>query len=192
MKIVSIKAKNSQKIAVDILQKGGILIFPTDTVYGIGCLLNNLSIKKLYKIKQRKFTQPTSVLLTKNLYDNFRLNGKSTIKIPTKVIKEFLLGKVTIILPTNIFKIDFPKVITKDNKIGIRLPQYKWLEKVINLTGPLVASSANIKGKPAPANYRQIDKKILTQADLVIKTTSYLKGIASKVFDPENKDYLRH
>ena len=129
--------------------------------------------------------------MTYNLYHFYRSSVKSTINIPSQVEKDFLAGKVTIILPSNFFKINFPKVITKDSKIGIRLPKYKWLEKIINLAGPLVASSANIKGKPAPANFSQIDKNILSHADLVIKTAMPLKGNASKIFDLCQQKYLR-
>lgn len=188
---VNIKDSSSQQGAVQTLKRGGILIFPTETVYGIGCLLFDSSIKKLYQIKQRPLTQATSVLMTYHLYNFYRSSDKSTIKIPTKIRKDFLLGKVTIIFPAKIFKIDFPKIITKDNTIGVRLPQFKWLEKIINLTGPIVASSANIKDKLAPATFFEIDKNLFSKADLVIETTIPLKGTASKVFDLDQQRYLR-
>ena len=65
MKIVDIKNKDSLQNAAQVLKEDGILIFPTDTVYGIGCILNKTAIRKLYKIKNRPATQPTAVLMTK-------------------------------------------------------------------------------------------------------------------------------
>ena len=188
---INIKDSSSQQGAVQTLKKGGILIFPTETVYGIGCLLFDSSIKKLYQIKQRPLTQATSVLMTPKLFHSKCSSSLSSMDIPEKMRKDFLKGQVTIIFKVKQFKIDFPKIITKDNKIGVRLPQFKWLEKIINLTGPIVASSANIKDKPAPATFFEIDKNLFSKADLVIETTIPLKGIASKVFDLDQQRYLR-
>lgn len=66
MKIIDIKNKGSVQNAAEVLRKGGILIFPTDTVYGVGCLNNEKAIKKLYRMKNRPLNQPTALLISKD------------------------------------------------------------------------------------------------------------------------------
>lgn len=191
MRIIEINNKNSLNVAVEILKQYGILVFPTDTVYGIGCLLSGKPIRRLYKIKNRPLTQPTAVLITKNLYHKMLSSAKSGIDLADHIQADFLDGKVTIVFLTRMFKMKFPEIITKDNKIGIRLPQSAWLEKLINVAGPIVTSSANKKGEPAPARFAEVDQNITEQVDLTIKTDEDLPGIPSKVYDLEHKRYIR-
>lgn len=191
MKIINIDYKNSLQIASDILLKGGIVIFPTDTVYGIGCILDGKTIKKLYRIKKRSFLQPTSILLTLKQYHNLRSSVKSGINIPDDMDKIFKYGEVTLILPISDYKIDFPKILIKNEKIGIRIPKHKWLEKLINKVGPIVASSANIAGEITPKKFNNLSDKILKKADLVISANEEMSGKSSAVYDLESGKYLR-
>lgn len=190
MKIIEIKDKNSLQNAAEVLKSGGILVFPTDTVYGIGCLLNKDAIRKLYKIKNRK-NQPTAVLFSKKLYNFLSSSVKSTIEKEDGILKDFFKGKVTIIFKTKNFKIDFPKMILKDGKVGIRLPNYRWLEKLIDMIGPIVATSCNKKGNRPPVNFHEIDPEIIKLADLTIKTSEKLSGMPSKVIDLETEQIIR-
>jgi len=156
------------------------------------------SIKRLYQIKNRPLSQPTTILVTKNLYHKIRSSEKSGIDIPSNMRKNFRDGKITIVFSGALFKIKFPRIITKDNKIGIRLPQSEWLEKLIDTVGPMVASSANKKGKIPPAKFEEVDKDIIEKSDLTIKTdlpagkaSKKLSGKPSRVYDLELKKYLR-
>lgn len=191
MAIITINNKNSLQNAAIVLSQGGILIFSTDTVYGIGCLLSEKAIKRLYQIKNRPLSQPTTILITKNLYHKIRSSEKSGIEISSNMRKDFWNGKITIIFPGALFKMKFPEIITKDNKIGIRLPQSVWLEKLIEIVGPIVTSSANKKGEPAPSKFEEIDPDIIEKADLTIKTDEKLSGKPSRVYDLKLKKYLR-
>lgn len=186
MNIININDKNSLSQAANILHNGGILIFPTDTVYGIGCLMIDKAINKLYKIKNRPKNQPTAVLMTRNIFDNKR---KSELVIEQD--EEFLSGKLTIIDEIKDYEIDFPKIIIKDGKIGIRLPQYKWLEDLIEKVGPIVASSANFRGEKAPSNYNELNQNLTKQADLTIKTNVNLGNNPSRIYNKVSGEYLR-
>ena len=186
MKIIDINNKDSIQNAARVLKEGGILVFSTDTVYGIGCLMDKRAIRRLYKIKNRPLNQPTAILCIQNLIPKMR---SSTIKGDIK--HDFYKGGVTLLISKNLFEMDIPQNLIKDNKVGIRLPKYRWLEKLINMAGPIVASSANKKGEPAPSSFGEIDKEILHQADLAIKTDKKLPGLPSRVYDLELKKYLR-
>ncbi len=189
--MIGIDNNNSIQNATKVLIEGGILVFQTDTVYDIGCLLKEKSIKKLYKIKKRPLSQPTAILLTKKLYESIRSSAKDTIATPLVVENDFFDGKITLVFPVNEFKINFPSIIIKDNKVGIRLPHSKWLEKLIDIVGPIVTSSANKKGEPAPARFEDIHQDIIDQAGLTVKTDQKLPGKPSQVYDLELKKYLR-
>jgi len=185
--IQDINTKDSLQNAANVLKSGGILIFPTDTVYGIGCLMIEKSIKKLYKIKNRPLTQPTAVLMNRNIFDSKRIEEL----VLEKYDEEFMSGKMTIIDSVQNYAIDFPKILTKDQTIGIRLPQDPWLEQLIDLTGPIVASSANIKGDLAPSKFSEINEELINKVDLAIKTDSNLDGKASMVYDIASNKVLR-
>lgn len=181
MNIVNIKDKDSVEKATLVLSAGGVLVFPTDTVYGIGCVLNDKAIEKLYKIKNRSHSQPTAVLMSKS--DMPLLLQKGYGKYP--------VGQITIIAHKNNYKIKFPNILLKDNKIGVRFTDDKWLQGLLNIVGPIVASSANKKGERAPQNFNEIDIKIIKEADLVVKNNERISGRPSVVYDLENKKILR-
>ena len=191
LKIIDISFKDSLKRAVRVLSDEGILVFPTDTVYGIGCLINEKAIKKLYFLKHRPQNQPTAILFSKKIYTLLRSSIKSHIDIPANIHRDFRRGKTTLIFPTRQFEIDFPSMIIKDDKVGIRLPKDQWLEDLIDRVGPIVTSSANRKDRKAPKNFQELDERIINEADLTIKTDKILSGKPSSVYDIENKSYIR-
>lgn len=190
MNIINIRDKDSFYKAVKVLKGDGVIIFPTDTVYGIGCLLKEKAIKKLYKIKNRPLTQPTAVLFSAEIFNKVIRPGLN-LELSQKMQKSFFSGKTTLIIPLNYIKLKVPKMLIKDNALGIRLPKYGWLCDLIEKTGPIVASSANPKGRGAPSNFLEIDMTILDLADLVIKTNSNLSNQPSKIYNPITRKYLR-
>ena len=181
MKIID--NRNSIQNAARVLKKGGILIFPTDTVYGIGCLLTEKAIRRLYKIKNRPLSQPTAILIS----------NKNIPKICSSTNKgdDFISGQITLILSVAMLGFNIPKIILKNGKIGVRIPNHPWLQRLIDLAGPIVTSSANKKGENPPAKFTEIDQDIIEKADLIIKTDEKLPGIPSRVYDLELKKYLR-
>lgn len=191
MNILEIEDKNSQKNATKILKSGGVLVFPTDTVYGIGSILDEQTIKKLYKIKNRPLNQPTAILLTEKLYNLLSTRAEIN-QIDFKEIKGFWSGQVTIIMPVAYLKLDLPEILVSDaGTVGVRLPNSVWLKDLIDEAGPIAASSANKKGDLTPLRFDQISPQILEEADLVIKTNQELGGKSSAIFDLTTGEYLR-
>lgn len=182
MDTLDIKNKDSLKNATRILKNGGILVFPTDTVYGIGCLLNEKAIKRLYQIKERPLTQPTAVLM----------NSKDIPLLLQKEYKKYPPGQVTIITYQNNYKIKFPKILLKDDKIGIRVPDDPWLQALLKITGPIVASSANRKGERTPIKFSELDLKLLEKVDLVIKTNKVSINLPSTIYDLKEDKIIRN
>lgn len=181
MNILNIQDKNSLKNAAEVLASGGIFVFPTDTVYGIGCAINKKAILKLYDIKKRPLTQSTAILMSNKDIPDI-LKGEYE-KYPT--------GQITIIADISKYKINFPSILIKDNKIGVRVPNDIWLRKLLEISGPIVASSANLAGESTPEKFDDIDTTILDQADLAIKTDRITSNPPSTVYDVELEKTIR-
>ncbi|KAF0133161.1 MAG: tRNA threonylcarbamoyladenosine biosynthesis protein [Candidatus Saganbacteria bacterium] len=166
----TIKAnKKAIKIACEIIKSGGIIIFPTETVYGIGAsALNKSAIKKIYKIKGRSFDKPLQVLISdKKQIAEF---AKEISTSAQELIKKYWPGSLTLVLK---------KRGSRNNTVGLRMPDHKFILKLIKETGPLAATSANISGKPAPINAKEVN----ITADLLIDGGKCKQGLASTVID---------
>lgn len=142
--------------ASSIFKNGGIGIFPTDTVYGIGCnALDITALEKLYELKERNFNKPINILVSNpNMINKFIKNINN---IEKKLIENFWPGALTIIFN----KSDIvPKLLTAGlDTIGIRMPNNKIAIKLIDKLGsPIAASSANISGKVPATNINNIIK----------------------------------
>lgn len=130
-----------KEIGEDI-KKGRIGVIPTDTIYGIVCsALKKKSVEKLYKIRKRDSKKPMIVLISSlkdlNLFD---------VKITKSITNKYWPGKVSIIVPVK----KFEYLHRGKNSLAFRLPDNKALIKLIKISGPIVAPSANTEGnKPA-------------------------------------------
>jgi len=183
MKIVKISSKNLNE-AVKVIKKGGVVIFPTDTVYGlIADIKNKTAVKKIFKIKKRSFKKslPIFVKDLKMAKDLARIDKKQE-----KIIKKCWPGKVTVILKAKLTK--FPKgIISKDKKIGLRNPDYKFLNILLKkIDCPLVETSANISGKKASTKIKEVLKqfeKQRCQPNLVLDAGNLRTSLPSTVVD---------
>ena len=182
MAILDIKDNKSLINAAKVLKLGGILVFPTDTVYGIGCALNSKAILKLYNIKKRSIGKPTAILITKKYYQGENID---------KILKQYPKGKITIVVDVKNLDFEIPPIILKNNKVGIRFPEFTWLEELIDSAGPIAASSANFEDEPAPKNYDEIDTDLINKSNLTIRTDEKLDGKPSTVVDLEKDEIIR-
>ena len=164
--------------AVSILKAGGVVIFPTDTVWGIGASINNpAGIEKLYKIKKREKDKPTAVLISDlNMANSI---GKIN-KRASELINKYWPGGLTII------------VKSKNNieTIGLRQPNHQLALALIKKLGVgLIASSANFSGKTPPLKKEQLDGKLIDLADYVLPGESGAKP-ASTVIDTTKNPFV--
>lgn len=151
--------------ALEVIQKGGIILYPTDTVWGIGCdATNEEAVKKIYALKQREESKSMLVLVNgeRMLYQVFNEIPQVAWDIwdNTKKPTTLILDK-----PKNIAK----NLIADDNTLGIRLVSepfcYKLMER---MRKPLVSTSANISGQPAPKSFQEISPEIIKGVDYVV------------------------
>lgn len=172
------------KEPAQIIQEGGIVIFPTETVYGIGVNgLNETAIKKLYEVKQRPTNKPISLLV--NSIEMIEKVAKDITEIEYDLIKRFLPGPLTIVLKK---KDIVPDIVTAGfDTIGIRMPENEIALKLIEYAGvPIATPSANISGRPSGTNLKEIMKDFNDKVDYFIDGGISKIGIASTIVQVVN------
>ncbi len=179
--------KNVIKHAVNVLINGGIVVYPTDTAYGIGCDATNKSaIKKLYEIKKRDTNKPTHMIVRDiNMAGKYcRLN-----KCGVELIKTFLPGPLTIIFKK---KKAIPDMLTANlNTVGIRIPFCNVTRAISSIFArPYTTPSANISGGATPYTINdalcQLDADSL---DFVIDAGELKQNTPSTIVSLVDKHY---
>jgi L-threonylcarbamoyladenylate synthase len=176
--------------ALDVLNKGGIILYPTETIWAIGCksILKD-SVKKVYDIKKRPYNMPLI-----NLIDDINNIPKYVEKLN---VKDFdLINKnnspPTVIYPNCKSKYKF---LANDLKeISFRLTPVNELKEIIRkLDSPIISSSANISGENFPESLDNISKSIIKSVDLILNFEVKSSGTPSEVIKINNGkiEYLR-
>ena len=188
-KSLRINSAKDLKKAARVLKAGGIVIFPTDTVYGIGCRFDDQrAIARLYQIKGTPRNQPLPILVSKTS----QVNSLATItKIGKKLISKYWPGGLTIALPglSTYSKPGSEQLCEsglnaeKTEKIGFRMPNSKLVLVLINQIGvPIIGTSANFHGQEPSKSFAELDPNLIKLADFVIKGKCQT-GIESTVVD---------
>lgn len=167
------------KQPAQIIKNGGIVVFPTETVYGIGVNgLNPTAIKHLYDVKQRPLSKPINLLV--NSIDMIEQVAKDITDLEYSIIKKFCPGPLTIILKK---KDIVPDILTAgSNTVGVRMPANDIALKLIDYSGvPLATPSANISGKPSGTNLNDIMKDFDEKVDFYIDDGPSKIGLASTI-----------
>jgi L-threonylcarbamoyladenylate synthase len=164
------------KKAGAILQSGGTILYPTDTIWGIGCdATRQESVQNIYRIKQRADSKSMLVLvdgitMLEDYIESIPLQAKELIEKAEK--------PTTIIYPgaRNLAA----NLLAPDGSIGIRITSDPFCSLLIEFTGlPLVSTSANISGEQAPAVFQKIDSSIREQVDYVVNWRQDESGASS-------------
>ena len=152
------------KAALETLKAGGIILYPTDTVWGLGCdATNEAAVTRIYEIKQRADSKSLITLVA-----DADMLGKYVKVIPEVAINLLEVNDkpMTIIYPDAMGLA--PNVVAADGTAGIRIPMNDFCVEVIRrFHKPIVSTSANISGEPAPAWYEDIPVEIIEAADWV-------------------------
>lgn len=156
--------KEIEKV-LEILNQGGLILYPTDTVWGIGCdATNPEAVKKIYELKQREDSKSLICLAVDD-----RMLKNYIIEIP-KVALELIdiANKPTTIVYDNAKNLA-SNLIAEDGTIAFRIPDDEfcyWLLRKFNK--PIVSTSANISGQPTPKSFKEISNDILKGVDYVV------------------------
>lgn len=148
-----------------ILKRGGIILYPTDTVWGIGCdATNPEAVDKVFKLKKRSDEKSLICLV-----NDFRMLNEYVENVPEVAydILKYAKKPTTIIYDEPIRVAE--NIIAKDNSLAIRVTKDEFCKKLIQkFRRPLVSTSANISGEKTPLIYAEIDPLILEGVDYVV------------------------
>lgn len=151
---------------VEVIKDGGLILYPTDTIWGIGCdATNEKAIDKIYQLKKRPASKSMIILVAEErdvlqfvASPDLRLfDYLQSIETPTTVIYESAVG-----LP--------PNIINENGSIAIRITQDPFCRNLIKRSRkPLVSTSANFSGQPSPSTFAMIPKELIDGVDYVVK-----------------------
>jgi L-threonylcarbamoyladenylate synthase len=169
------------------LKNNAVIAFPTDTVWGIGCLPNNeIACQKIYSIKKRDGKKPL-ILLGENIND-FLPYIENFPPIAKKLAKKYWPGALTIIVEKSPLVADY--VSSSMETVGLRIPNHPVLLELLKNTGPLATTSANLSGDPPAMNLEQTEEYLGDKVDLIINDfTIASQGIESTVIIIDNDNY---
>ena len=153
------------KKALEVLQSGGVILYPTDTIWGIGCdATNEAAVKRVYGIKRR--TDSKSMLV---LMENINLLERYMQEVPEIAYSliEVTDKPMTIIYPDA--KNLAPNLLAEDGSVGIRITTERFTQQLIQrFRKPIVSTSANISGEPSPVFFGEVSEEVKNAVDYVV------------------------
>ena len=173
---------DTDKIA-NIINNGGIVIIPTDTVYGISCDATNIeSVNKVYELKNRDYSKPMIVLVSSPTM--LKKYCKNITELENKLIETYFPGELTIILKKNSL---IPDIVTSGKEeVAIRIPNNKDLLSLIDkLNRPIISTSANISQKEVITSPSLLEDSIKNNVDYIYDD-GYINNLPSTIIKVEN------
>ncbi|MCM8778828.1 MAG: L-threonylcarbamoyladenylate synthase [Candidatus Omnitrophica bacterium] len=179
---------NSQKIepskikkAAAVIKKGGLVAFPTETVYGLGAdAFNPQAVAKIFAVKKRPLNDPLIVHIAEKK-DIFKV-AKEVNKIAYRLIEKFWPGPLTLVLEKSSL---LPEIVTTGlDTVGLRMPSHPVaLSLIREAKTPLAAPSANLFGKPSPTTARHVWEDLKDKIDLILDAGKTEIGLESTILD---------
>lgn len=184
-----IKSKELKKCCKAI-NENKVIIFPTETVYGIGAkATSKQAIEQVYIIKQRPKNKPVNIMVSSRR--QIKKYAYIQNKLEKEIIKKFMPGPITIILEK---KSIIPDIVTSGNsKIGIRNPDNRIAQKILKkCKTSIIASSANISGEESEQSVEKLKEIFEGKVDIIIKGKTQKEGKASTIVEVVDNKIVIH
>ena len=165
--------------ALQLLQGGGLVAFPTDTVYGLGASLNNpTSIALLYQVKDRQTSKAIPVLLGSSA--DLELVAEGVSEIARRFAERFWPGPLTLVVPR---RPDLPEMLSPGPTIGVRMPDHPLALALLRQSGPLAVTSANLSGEASAVTALEVLAQLEGRIPLILDGGRCPGGSPSTVVD---------
>ena len=165
--------------ALDILRNGGLVAFPTDTVYGLGALaFEGRAVESIYLAKDRPVEKAIPVLI----WDESHLE-KVSDDIPERTRRladRFWPGPLTVLVPK---KRTLPESVSATSTVAVRVPDHSVARNLLRVAGPMAVTSANISGQPSPSTAEEVLAQLNGRIDLIIDGGRTPGGLPSTLVD---------
>lgn len=184
--ILSIQDPKAIDIAAKIIKQGGLVVFPTDTIYGLAANpWNGQAIQDIYTAKGRPQEKAIPVLIGSLPQLSLITQGLSAKMLA--LATSFWPGPLTLVLPK---KENLPEELSQYPTLGVRMPDNPFTLALLLQTGPLATTSANISGGSNPANAEDVISQLNGRVDLILDGGSTPGDTASTVVDCTNDDLI--
>ena len=159
--------KEDIRKACEVMQKGGVILYPTDTIWGIGCDATNAeAVKRVYEIKKRSDSKAMLVLVDNALKVDFYVDGAPEVAFD---LIELTNKPLTIIYDGA--KNLAPNLIAEDGSVGIRVTSEEFSNQLCyRFRKAIVSTSANVSGEPSPATFGEISDEIKQAVDYIVQS----------------------
>jgi len=169
----------SLRLACDILQAGGLVAFPTDTVYGVGALaFDGPTVKSIYVAKDRPAEKAIPVLIGDP--DDLAKVSLEVPEMAAKLAAHFWPGPLTLVVPKHP---DLPESISAIATLGVRIPNHPVAVALLRLAGPMAVTSANLSGRPSPSTAQEVFTQLGGRIALILDGGTTPGGVPSTVVD---------
>ena len=179
METVILPAQNDQAIqsALEILRNGGLVAFPTDTVYGVGALaFDSQAVESIYAAKDRPMEKAIPILIG-SPEDLDKVTGEVP-PIAAKLAARFWPGALTLVVPKHP---DLPEAVSAVPTIGVRVPDHPVARALLTSAGPMAVTSANISGEPSPRTAGEVNRQLNGRIPLILDGGETPGGVPSTV-----------
>jgi len=177
--ILSASSQESIARALNILQAGGLVAFPTDTVYGVGALAFDANaVESIYVAKDRPIEKAIPVLIGDPA--DLEKVGADIPDSARKLASRFWPGPLTILVPK---RADLPEAVSATATVGVRVPDHEVARALLHAAGPMAVTSANISGKLSPVTAREVYEQLKDRIDLIIDGGKTPGGVPSTLVD---------
>ena len=177
--LIPINHPEAMSIALEVLNHGGLVAFPTDTVYGLGgSVFNGSAIDGIYQAKNRPREKSIPILIG-DIDDLVKVSG-DVPEIALKLAARFWPGPLTLVIPK---RPDLPKQVSSTESVGVRMPDYLMARILLRLAGPMAVTSANLSGQASPSTAEEVWGQLSGRIDLILDGGKTLGGVPSTVVD---------
>jgi len=165
--------------ALEVLTAGGLVAFPTDTVYGVGALaFDGKAVESIYRAKDRPLEKAIPVLIGDAL--DLEKVGSNIPVTARKLASRFWPGPLTVLIPK---RVDLPQAVSATSTVGVRVPDHEVARALLRVAGPLAVTSANISGQSSPMTAEEVLAQLGGRIGLIIDGGKTPGGIPSTVID---------
>lgn len=177
--IISTKHPSAIHHAINVLDRNGLVAFPTDTVYGLAApVFNQNSIDRLYVVKGRNHTKAIALLLSKlEQLDQVAVDISDTAR---RLAEQFWPGPLTLVLKRHP---SLPKILAPETTIGVRIPDHPDALALMDMTGPLAVTSANLSGQQPACTAQEVFTQLKGRVHLILDGGPAPCGVPSTVVD---------
>ena len=165
--------------ALQVLQAGGLVAFPTDTVYGLGALaFNGHAVEALYAAKDRPVEKAIPVLIADST--DLRKIAAAIPGMADRLAARFWPGPLTLVVPKHP---GLPEAVSDKPTVGVRVPDHPVALALLRAAGPMAVTSANLSGLPGPGTAQEVLAQIGPRIALILDGGRTPRGVASTVVD---------